>query len=357
MTGKLEYTEEGWRYPVDHTRHHRDSNWDYKGKGIYHITLVIAERKHLLGELKGDRADTARIELNSFGKEVYAIVCETPKYYLPKGYMLQILALKIMPDHVHFVIYAQAPLPKSIGTVIRGIKSTCTSLFKRNYYGGDDTTECGQRHVLPLIFIQYAHIFAKYNSIWEKTPAGYHERILHGAGQLHNMIAYVKDNPRRLWLKKKAPMYFAVQHNIQYDKYEFSAVGNLHLLDYQLCAVHVRSNFSEEQARIYMNNCIRAARKGIVLIGAFISPKEKEIRSILLQERHPIIILVSYGFSNYYKPTGEYMEACAQGKVLFLSQASADVPQHRRISRNDCLTLNFLAESMEKISVQTPYIL
>ena len=351
MAGKLEYTEQGWRYPVDRNRHHRENNWDYKGKGIYHITLVVAERKHLFGELTGDSADNARIELNSFGRQVYYKIQDTPQYYRPKGYKLKILAFKVMPDHVHFVIYAFEPLPKSIGTVVRGIKSACTSLFKRNYFGGDDTTEYGRRPTLLPIFARYASIFAKNNSIWEQTPAGYHERVLHRAGQLKNMIAYVKDNPRRLWLKKKSPAYFAVQRNVQYENLLFSAVGNLHLLESPLCAVHIRRRFSETEARNYMNNRIIATRNGAVLVGAFISPKEKQVLEVLLKEHLPIIVLVPYSFSKYYKPTGEFMESCAQGRVLFLSQTPADANSHRKITRNECSALNSIAETMEKISL------
>ena len=350
MADKLEYTEQGWRYPVDRNRHHRENNWDYKGKGIYHITLVVAERKHLFGELTGDSADNARIELNSFGKQVYYKIHNTPRYYRSKGYNLKILALKVMPDHVHFVIYAVEPLPKSIGTVVRGIKSACTSVFKRCYVGGDDTTEHGRRAPLLPIFVQYASIFAKNNSIWEQTPAGYHERVLHRSGQLKNMIAYVKDNPRRLWLKKKFPAYFAVQRDVQYENLLFSAVGNLHLLESPLCAVHIRRRYSETEARDYMNNRIIAARNGAVLVGAFISPKEKQVLEVLLKEHLPIIVLVPYSFSNYYKPTGEFMESCAQGRVLFLSQTPDDVNPHKRITRNECSTLNSIAETMEENS-------
>ena len=54
MKGALEHTELGWRKATDTTRHHRERKWDYKGKGIYHLTLTIAERYPLFGELVGD---------------------------------------------------------------------------------------------------------------------------------------------------------------------------------------------------------------------------------------------------------------------------------------------------------------
>ena len=346
MTKKI-YTEKGWRYPVDTTRHHRENDWDYHGRAIYHITLVVAERKHLFGELTGNSAENARIELNKFGTQVYRKLRDLTKFYLPKGYELKMLAIQVMPDHLHFVIYAMKPLPKHIGSVVRGFKSACTSIYKRTYFGGDDITETDKRAALSSpIFAQFSKVFSTNGSIWEKTPAGYHERILHAAGQLQNMINYVHDNPRRLWLKKKHPQNFAVQRNVRWEGYVFDAVGNLWLMDSPMYAVHVRSRFSDEEARTYMNQCILAARQGATLVGAFISPKEKQVLEVAIQEELLIIYLVPHGFSNYYKPVGNLMDPCAQGKMLFLAETSNEVNPHHPISREECTHLNAIAEAL-----------
>ena len=351
MPNKPEYTEQGWRYPVDSNRHHRENGWDYCGHAIYHITLVVAERQHLFGELIGSSADVAQIELNEFGIQVHRLLRDTPKYYQQKGYALKMLAFKVMPDHLHFVIQVLNRLPKPIGTVVRGFKSACTSLFKRTYFGGDDTAKMyNYKGQIPSVIAYFVRIFAATGSIWEKNPAGYHERILHAQGQLQNMISYVKDNPRRLWLKKKRPEYFAVQRNVQWNGHCFSAVGNLWLLDCQMHAVHVRSHFTDEEARNYMNGCIIAARKGAVLIGAFISPKEKQVLEVAINEGLPVVYLVIHGFSEYYKPVGNLMEPCTQGKILLLTEASAETSPRKSISREECNCLNAHAEEFMQIS-------
>lgn len=342
---KKEYTEKGWRYPVDTTRHHRENDWDYHGRAIYHITLVVAERKHLFGELMGDSAETARIELNKFGTQVYRKLHDLPQFYLPKGYELKMLAIQVMPDHLHFVIYAMKPLPKHIGAIVRGFKSACTSIYKRIYFGGDNTIETDKTDALSSpVFAQFSSNLSNNGSIWEKMPAGYHERILHAAGQLQNMINYVHDNPRRLWLKKKHPKNFAVQRNVRWKEYSFDAVGNLWLMDTPMHAVHVRRGFSEEKTRTYMNQCILAARQGAALVGAFISPKEKQVLEVAIQEELLVIYLVPHGFSDYYKPSGNLMNACAKGKMLFLTDSSSDVHPHHSISREECNRLNAIAE-------------
>ena len=130
---ELEYTEQGWRYTTDTTRHHRTREWDYSGVGIYHFTHVVAERYPLFGQLAGATPDEAYIELNGFGKQVLEILRDEPRYYGEKGYTFKILASMVMPNHIHVAIQVLKPLPKSIGIVVRGFKSACTSLYKQTY--------------------------------------------------------------------------------------------------------------------------------------------------------------------------------------------------------------------------------
>ena len=128
---ELEYTEHGWRMTTDTNRHHRDGHWDYRGEGIYHVTLVVAERYPLFGRLVGETPEEACIELDTFGQLVLALLRDEQRFYGEKGYALKILASQVMPDHMHIAIQVLKPLPRSIGTVIRGFKSACTSLYKR----------------------------------------------------------------------------------------------------------------------------------------------------------------------------------------------------------------------------------
>ena len=75
---------------------------------------------------------------------------------------------------------------------------------------------------------------------------------------------------------------------------------------------------------------------------------EKLVLEVALKEGLPVIYLVPHGFSDYYKPTGNHMEACAQGRMLFLTEASADTNPRKGITREECKALNALAEEMAK---------
>lgn len=121
--------------------------------------------------------------------------------------------------------------------------------------------------------------------------------------------------------------------------------------------MHVRSRFTPEERRDYMNECIIAARQGKVLIGAFISDYEKQVRDEALQEGLPVIQLSSTPFSDYYKPYGALFDACAEGLLLMVypEGISAYMPRveqnpywqtQRRISRAECVALNNMAKDI-----------
>ena len=331
---ELEYTEQGWRYPVDRTRHHRESGWDYRGRAIYHFTLVVEERYPLFGVLVGDSTETADINLNAFGRRVRQMLRNLPQFYGEKGFALKILAIKVMPDHLHLVIQVLEPLPKSIGAVVRGFKSACTKLYKQEYFpsgdnaavlhptvagGGTPTEEANA-------CVQFARIFAGRGSIWQQDAAYYHERILHAPGQLHRMIIYVKDNPRRLWLKKHNPDLFKMHRKTEVCDLSFTSMGNHFLLDWpDRQMVEVSCSATDEQVEQQLRKALTAAHNGAITYTAAISKGEQRIARTIREQGFPLVVLLAEGFPDegspkerYYKPGGAYFDACSMGKLLLL---------------------------------------
>lgn len=360
MADKPEQIRPEFWNPTDTNRHHRMNNWDYSCRAIYHITLAVAERQHLFGELTGDSADTARIELNEFGIQVYRKLRSIPQFYASKGYSLQILALKVMPDHLHFVIFATAQLPKSIGTVVRGFKSGCSSLFRRTFIECAENAQ--QSGHIPPVLAGFVRVFeTNGGSIWEKIPAGYHERILFKKGQLNNMISYVRDNPRRLWLKTHNPDLFRLHRQTAVCGLTFTSLGNHFLLDWpdrQL--VEMSRSASEKQIEERLQSVLTAARNGAVIYTAAISQGEKLIARTLREQVFPLVVLLSDGFpaeespeTRYYKPGGLYFEACSQGRLLLL-EPSEQTLHSPSVSEATNLTLRTKAEARHSCSSDIP---
>ena len=334
---------QGFRRAVDTTRHHRENGWDYRGRAVYHFTFLVEGRFPLFGTLEGESAERAFIKLNPFGYRVYQILCGLPQFYAAKGFALKVLAQKVMPDHIHLVIQVLEPLPQSIGAVVRGFKSACTKVYKQEFLScGENAAEMhsianrqgnaaemngiANRQGNAAALMHFARIFAGRNSIWQQDAAYYHERILHAPGQLNRMINYVKDNPRRLWLKKNNPDLFRLHRHTEMCGLSFTSLGNHFLLDWHdNQTVEMPRNATVEQVQKRLQLAMAAAQNGAVTYTAAISKGEQLIACTLRKQGYPLVVLLSDGFpkegsphERFYKPVGIYFEACSKGQLLLL---------------------------------------
>ena len=347
---------QGVRRAVDTTRHHRENGWDYRGRAVYHFTFPVEGRFPLFGTLEGESAERAFIKLNPFGYRVYQILCGLPQFYAAKGFALKVLAQKVMPDHIHLVIQVLEPLSQSIGAVVRGFKSACTMVYKQEFLScGENAAEvhsianrqgnAAEVHSIAnrqgnaaevhgrasqqgnaAALMHFARIFANRNSIWQQDAAYYHERILHAPGQLNRMINYVKDNPRRLWLKKNNPDLFRLHRHTEMCGLSFTSLGNHFLLDWHdNQTVEMPRNATVEQVQKRLQLAMAAAQNGAVTYTAAISKGEQLIARTLRKQGYPLVVLLSDGFpkegsphERFYKPGGIYFEACSKGQLLLL---------------------------------------
>jgi hypothetical protein len=174
--------------------------------------------------------------------------------------------------------------------------------------------------------VQFARIFAGRGSIWQADAAYYHERILHAPGQLRRMIDYVKDNPRRLWLKSRNPDYFRMHRDTMLCGLPFTSLGNHFLLDWPDRQL-VEMSRSADSATIdrRLQEVLAAAQNGAVTYTAAISSGEKLIARTVREQGFPLVVLLADGFpaegsphERYYKPGGVYFEACSKGSLLLL---------------------------------------
>ena len=314
-----------WR-PVDPMRHHRENGWDYRGRAIYHFTLPVEGRYPLFGTLVGDSAETAYVRLNAYGWRVCRMLSGLAQFYRGKGYALKVLAQMVMPDHVHLVIQVLEPLPQSIGAVVRGFKSGCTKVYKEEYYcSGENAAEVHGENG-EKVPVHFARIFAGRGSVWQQDAAYYHERILHAPGQLRRMIDYVKDNPRRLWLKSHNPDLFKLHRRTEAAGLSFTSMGNHFLLNWpDGQVVEMTRSATNEEIEERLCSVSAAAHNGAVTYTAAISKGEQIIARTLREQGYPLVVLLNDGFpkegsphERYYKPGGVYFEACSKGQLLLL---------------------------------------
>lgn len=328
---KMKSEEEQWSW--------QEPERAWKGVGIYHVTMVVASRKPLLGNLviPANNPEQAHVDLTPFGKEIKDCVKTIPDHH-PE---IQILAMRIMPDHVHFILHVKRKMEIGIRAVMRGFWQGAKTIGRAYTSSIDpDGIRNNERRIDP-IFSEKPFI----------RPMSRH-------GQLQAMIRYVQMNPQRLATKRLKPGYFYVQEHVEIGGREYSAVGNAKLLQAaHYMPVHVRSTMIDEAAhgdnkrlRDYMNGCVLAAREGAVMVSPFISDKEKAVLDVLLKEKHNVIYIADNGFRDYYKPSASLFDSVAAGRVLILSPWEYDAGK-KHVIRAECVAMNQMAEEIATSSI------
>ena len=220
-------------------------------------------------------------------------------------------------------------MEKPLGKVLLGVKQACNQAF---------------REMMPVELVAMAQIHAQQKRenglLFAK---GFNDKILLRDGQLERWLNYLKDNPRRLLMKRENPELFRVQRGLVYAGQTFSAIGNRFLLERPLKQqVQCSRNITETDLQTKLDACLQAARQGAVLVSPAISKGEKAIMRAAFEEGLPLIYLQENGFTDLAKPGGKRMEACAKGQLLIL----APWEHHNEkltIKRGQCLELNEMA--------------
>ena len=422
-----------------HSMLRRCRDWDYRQPCIYQITFVLAERRSqalgrlnlglppqaqdrapmaqdwLLGQVLGRGAESLKEWWEAKGWEGQVrewarfaegrgctvrdgAVCSVPEaadsgFPVPEAAASSYIALspageavlaeflrigehhpeikplfmQVMPDHVHFIIKVERLMGKPLGNAIGGFKAGSSKAA----IGGP--------------------------GLWAE---GFHDTILFHEGQLDAMFSYLKDNPRRLAMKRLAPVLFQVQRDLclalprqaqsrmpmaqgrQSQAPEaqacglmahFAAIGNQFLLDAPniLQVQCSRALFAYARAakcgggmKIVRNEAgvplaakttsefkakrdelLAAAKHGAVLASPCISDGEREIVRLAFADDASVIALRNMGFAPLYKPGGKLFDRAADGKLLLLAPiAWPYTPADKPMTRFDACVLNRLAQ-------------
>ena len=331
--------EDGHIYnEVNHSMQRRCEGWDYKGRGIYMLTLVVRDRQPLLCTIEED-GNGVRTELTEVGRAVIEETGHICEIY-PQ---IRVLCKQIMPDHLHLLLFVEEALPVHLTSVVSGFKLGCNRGYWNSLAELANTEHCGEEKedtekingeekgktqtavscAADFCEAEKKDTQARRTGLWAE---GYHDRILFHKGQLDALIHYIKDNPRRFALKRANPELFKIRQHLQIAGMNFTAMGNIFLADYPQKAV-VQCSRKLHQAEIDAKKaeCLDEAAKGMAFVSAAISEGEKQICRAIREAGNPIVVLLEKGFPKpedlnykYFKPKGVYFEACAAGKLLLL---------------------------------------
>jgi len=305
---------------------------DYQGRQIYMITMVTEGRRPLFGRVAG-RSDGApgtpdepRVVLTELGHRVSQNWHDIGVRY-PQ---INVIALQMMPDHFHGILFVREHLDRPLGKVLLGFKQGCNKAF---------------RELVPSVAVlqqqtQRATADHRHGLLFAR---GYNDRLLLREGQLDAWLRYLADNPRRLLMKREHPDLFRVQRGLTIGNQQFSAIGNRFLLQRPVrlqvqCSRRLTAAEIEQRVSYFLS----AAAQGAVLVSPSISPGEKAVMRAAFERGFPLIYLQENGFTDLAKPGGRRIEACARGQLLVL----APWEHHNErtvISRSQCVSLNDMA--------------
>ena len=377
---------------IKHRMTRRLNGWDYCQRAIYMITITLADRSHeWLGKLilaKNGEAQhylasdgTARnrgavaahscaaipatcggayIEPTPYGEAVIEALMEMPRLF-PQ---VEIIAKQLMPEHFHFIIFVHEPLPKPLGALIRGFKAGVAKRWKILAKNGEAQHHIAKNGEAPSAFPAWAD--------------GFQDTILFRDGQLKAMIAYLRDNPRRLAEKRAVPDLFRRVASIALPldggrmTGHFEAIGNRHLLARPLHHVQCSRRFfayrripkaggglkiardaadepiaasTSPEYGERLADALAAAAHGAVIIRPCISDGERQIAREALKRNLPLVTLQNKGFARLHKPVGRYFDACAEGRLLMMAPAAWPyTPQEKPMTRFDATALNRLCQ-------------
>ena len=332
-----------WMRDVIHSMLRRCRNWDYCGTGTYLITLVLNDRSRpVLGRLNALKPE---IDLTELGQRIETHFRRMPEF-TPQ---IEVLGVQVMPEHLHGVLRVAARMEKPLGEHLRGFKIGATKIARELGCSGIDAGKRG------------CGLFAD----------GFTDTILFDAEAVEKGLAYLADNPRRLWVKRAHPELFRVLRDLKWrspsDRREmhFAAIGNEALLSapeilqiqcsrrYFAYGRDAKGNVMRDRPPAVItpefeektDTLLAAAEHGAVLVSPCISHGEKEIARRAFAAGRRVVTLSNKGFSPLYKPGGKLFEQCADGRLLMLAPVGWPyLPGEKKITRMDACVLNRIAQ-------------
>ncbi len=312
----------------------RDDHHDYSERRMYMITLEVEGRRPVFGRLVGNAfapkgsKDEPRIELTALGQAVQSEWMGIHDYY-PQ---IEVMAVQLMPDHMHGILFVREQLPVHLGQVISGFKAGCRKAEKALMSAAEpqptekqakamekETLSSQQVTALPLqgLLVPQQGASQAYRPLFAK---GYNDLILRSYEELGAWLNYLHDNPRRLLMKRARPEWLRPFFGLQIGQHCFSGIGNRALLTAaKRRAVRVSRRLAEQEIAREVERYLEEARQGAVLVSPAISPGEKRVMRAAFDAGLPTIVIMENGFTPLSKPHGEQFYACGQGTLLMLS--------------------------------------
>ena len=335
---------------------------DYTRPGIYMLTMTIEGRRPLFGRVYGSE-DNVQIELTPLGNAVRDEWWGIPNHH-PE---IKVFELQMMPDHLHGILYVCKPIKGGLSRVVRGFKTGCGRHYRELIEPLEVATESqqtvkgqkmkGLASQLVATLSQQAikgqkgkDTHPKHGLLFEP---GFNDLILRSNDEYQHWKRYLRDNPRRLLMKRLHPTLLHPFFHWKIGSWTYNGIGNR-----QLLAVSWRKNvrisrrLSSQQLEAEVAGYIADAKAGCVLISPAISPGEKRVMRTVFDMGLPTVVVLRNGFTPLSKPHGEQFYACSKGRLLMLS-TWPHTNERITLTAHDCQQMNLQAQELSRLEIDT----
>ena len=276
----------------------RLTGFDYSRPLFYMVTIKCQAGRQMLSEIVAP----GKCRMNAITR---AMVNCIRSFSIGCKAVAPIECFSIMPDHIHLLI--------------RIVEQVGAGLI-----------EDGRRPFIPLrleaivgMLMQalegrYAEVTGRREEVFE---ASWHDWIVMAEGQLAAFTRYIRENPRRAWLRHENRRFFSQVSRVHFAGREWFAYGNAALLELPVIEPFRCSRKWAENGDEWREAVGRAARIGPGGAGAgtFMSPCEKLCGNEIFKAGGALIVLSPEGFGPRWHPTRNKEALCAKGRMLFLS--------------------------------------
>lgn len=296
---------------------HRRARWhDYFSRCIYMVTLMKIPGIPDFSFIK-ESNEKGKIQASAqslrLGHHVGRALRNLPRRFEE----VRVLQYVFMPDHVHLLLEITKPSAFHLNDIIRYFAQDCSTRYRRILKEDYDFDFTGN------VFFD-----------------GYNDRIVYKKDQLNILFEYIRDNPRRLYLRQSFPQYFRNNILMTTQDRQFSLFGNILLLEHpDKEQVRFSSKYTQEEISARCTLWEEVIRNGGVLVSPFYHPQERDFLNKAIAEGGKVIIICENGFPPRWKPEKRYLDICTEGRMLFVGPAEFD-SRKITLTRSACLQRN-----------------
>jgi REP element-mobilizing transposase RayT len=273
----------------------RLTGFDYSRPMFYMVTIKCCKSVRALCEIVAP----GKCQLSAITR---AMVNCIRNFHLGCEAIAPIECFSIMPDHIHLLIRI---VDRSTANIRLLRLETIVDLLMQALEG------------------RYREVTGLREQVFE---AGWHDWIVVAEGQLAAFTRYIRENPRRAFLREENRRYFTRVRRVNFAEREWVAYGNAALLELPVIEPFRCSRTWAKDGVEWREAMGRAERigPGGAGCGTFMSPCEKACGNAIYQAGGSLIVLSPEGFAPRWHPPRNKEALCAKGRMLFLSLWEAD---------------------------------